>query len=171
MEKLLNTIECPNCHMAIELDDTQYTRIVAQVRTEQFEREVADKIALVKSQQEALQKSAMTEAISQHKQELAEKDQEIARLQEQARSLVESQKQEVDLLNAKAESKRKDDLAEKDREIQELKAKVSEADTMKQLAVTQALQDKNAEIIELKGRITQVQNEAEIREMGLKDVH
>lgn len=171
MVKLLNTIECPNCHTVIELDDTQYSKIVAQVRTELFEKDVTERVALVKSQQEALQKAALEKVSGQHNQELAAKDQEIARLQEQARSLVEAQKQQVELLKANAESKRKDDLAEKDREIQELKSKVSEADTMKQLAVTQALQDKNAEIIELKGRITQVQNEAEIREMSLKDVH
>lgn len=171
MDKMMNTIVCPECGTVIPLDEEKYSRIVAQVRSEQFEKEVLAQVNAVKDQQEAKHKALLMEEMNKYQKELSQKEQEITRLLDQAKSQEMAQKQELDLLQANAEVKRKDDLAEKDRQIQELNAKIKEADTLKELAVTRAISEKNTEITELKARITQVENEAEIREMSLKDVH
>ena len=84
----MNTIECPNCHAVFSLDEEQYASITAQVRTEQFEKEVADRVRAVKEQQEALQEKTLTAAESRYRLELAQKEQEIVRLHEQAKNLA-----------------------------------------------------------------------------------
>lgn len=88
MDKTSNIIECPNCHSVFSLDEAQYASIAAQVRTAQFEKEVAAQVRTVKEQQEALQEKQLTAAESKYRLELAQKDQEIVRLQEQAKSLA-----------------------------------------------------------------------------------
>ena len=84
----MNAIECPNCHAVFSLDEDQYASITAQVRTEQFEKEVAAQVRAVKEQQVALQEKALTAAEGKYRLELARKEAEIIRLQEQAKSLA-----------------------------------------------------------------------------------
>ena len=127
----MNKIQCPNCGEVFEIDESKYSEIVAQVRNEQFEKEVAVQKEAFRREQEALQKSILAEAENKH------------------------------LL----------DLTRKDQQILELQARVKEAETVKELAVTQAVQGLDKENGELKARIEQVKHEAEIREMGMKEQH
>ena len=127
----MNKIQCPNCGEVFEIDESKYSEIVAQVRNEQFEKEVAVQKEAFRREQEALQKSMLAEAENKH------------------------------LL----------DMSRKDQQILELQARVKEAETVKELAVTQAVQGLDKENGELKARIEQVRHEAEIREMGMKEQH
>ena len=127
----MNKIQCPNCGEVFEIDESKYSEIVAQVRNEQFEKEVAIQKEAFRREQEALQKSMLAEAENKH------------------------------LL----------DMSRKDQQILELQARVKEAETVKELAVTQAVQGLDKENGELKARIEQVKHEAEIREMGMKEQH
>ena len=127
----MNKIQCPNCGEVFEIDESKYSEIVAQVRNEQFEKEVAVQKEAFRREQEALQKSMLAEAENKH------------------------------LL----------DISRKDQQILELQARVKEAETVKELAVTQAVQGLDKENGELKAKIEQVRHEAEIREMGMKEQH
>ena len=127
----MNKIQCPNCGEVFEIDETKYSEIVAQVRNEQFEKEVAVQKEAFRREQEALQKSLLAEAENKH------------------------------LL----------DMSRKEQQILELQARVKEAETVKELAVTQAVQGLDRENGELKAKIEQVRHEAEIREMGMKEQH
>lgn len=127
----MNKIQCPNCGEVFEIDESKYSEIVAQVRNEQFEKEVAVQKEAFRREQEALQKSILAEVENKH------------------------------LL----------DMTRKDQQILELQARVKEAETVKELAVTQAVQGLDKENGELKARIEQVKHEAEIREMGMKEQH
>ena len=49
----MNKIKCPNCGEVFEIDESKYSEIVAQVRNEQFEKEVsAQKDAFRREQEE-----------------------------------------------------------------------------------------------------------------------
>ncbi len=127
----MNKIKCPNCGEVFEIDESKYSEIVAQVRNEQFEKEVTAQKEAFRREQEALQKNALAEAENKHLLALSQKDQQIL----------------------------------------QLRAKVSEAETVKELAVTQAVRVLDKENGELKAQIDQVRHEAEIREMGMKEKH
>ena len=166
-----NPIVCPNCGEVFTIDESQYSEIVAQVRNEQFDKEVAAQVNAVKAQQEERRKTLLAEANGKFQAELAQKDQEITRLQEQANNADTLHRQEMDALQAKAEVQRQKDLEEKEHQIIELRAKVNQAETEKELAVTQAVQKKDTEINTLKNRVDQVLHEAEIRELNMKETH
>ena len=127
----MNKIKCPNCGEVFEIDESKYSEIVAQVRNEQFEKEVSAQKDAFRREQEALRKNALAEAENKHLLELSQKDQQIL----------------------------------------QLRAKIAEAETVRELAVTQAVRVLDKENGELKAQIDQVRHEAEIREMGMKEKH
>ncbi len=127
----MNEIRCPNCGKVFQVDEAGYAAIVAQVHTEQFDKEIADRLTAAHRELEARQKAAMAEEAGRHQQIVAQKDQEIARLRDSAKAF----------------------------ELQ------------KQLDVNAAVQEKNAEITELRIQIEQEKQTAATRIQGLQENH
>ncbi len=203
----MNEIKCPHCGEVFQVDEAGYAAISAQVRTVEFDKEVRDRTEALHRELEALQREALTEAKAQHQQDLAEKDQEILRLKEQAKNAEEArqhavesaiQEKNAEIIRlqgqidqekqrleqqqsafsaqkeaalAQAETLRQHDLASKDQEILLLKEQAKAAETDKQLAISNAVHEKDTEITELRGKIIQEQQAAEIREQGLREAH
>ena len=54
----MNEIKCPNCGKVFQVDEAGYAAIVAQVHTEQFEKEIADRLKAAQRELEAKQQAA-----------------------------------------------------------------------------------------------------------------
>ncbi len=171
MDKLMNKIVCPECGTEIELDDEKYSRIVAQVRTEQFEKEVLDQVNAVKEQQEAKQQKLLADTKTRYTMDLAEKEKEIARLLEQVKNADTAQKQEVEAVKMQAVIRHREELEEKERLILELQAKAETADKDKQIAISAAVEAVKKENMELRVQIEQEKRSADAREHELKESH
>ena len=167
----MNEIKCPNCGAVFQVDEAGYAEIVAQVRNEQLEKDVQAQVTLVKEQQAALQEKLLMEAESRYRLELAQKEQEIVQLQEQAKGLADAQKRELEALQDKAEMKRREDLAEKDRQILELQAKANAAETDKKLAVSVAVEAIKKENMELQVQIEQEKRSAADKAHTMAEAH
>ena len=167
----MNEIKCPNCGKVFQVDEAGYAAIVAQVHTEQFDREVSERLQSSRRELEARQQAAMAEETSRHQQALAQKDQEIARLEEQAKSLNESRQKELEALRATEEMRRRQDLEEKERQIIQLQDSAKAFDLQKQLDVTAAVQKKDTEIAELRIQIEQEKQSAAARLQSLEENH
>ena len=72
---------------------------------------------------------------------------------------------------AELNAKHRQALTEKDLEINHLKDSARAAETEKQLAVRTAIQEKENEITELRGKVIQEKQAAEIREQSVKEAH
>ncbi|MBQ6060302.1 MAG: DUF2130 domain-containing protein [Clostridia bacterium] len=151
----MNEIRCPSCGKVFQVDEAGYAAIVAQVHTEQFEKEIAGRLKAAQSELEAKQQVAMAEEAGKYRQAIAEKEQEIVRLREQAKNLNDAKQKEMEALRATEEMRRSRELAEKDREIIVLRDSAKSFEQDKQLAVTLAVQQKNTEITELRVQIEQ----------------
>lgn len=156
-----NKIKCPNCGEIIELDDKNYSRIVAEVRTDLFEKEVRDQVSAVKREQEALFEARMSEKENKHNQELAAKDQEIAILEEKAKNAETDKKQEVEAARMKTENQWQKILGEKEQEIYRLQEEAKSAEERKKIAIAEAEQQKDREIGRLKLDLEKNKHEAE----------
>ncbi len=174
----MNRIKCPHCGAEFQVDEADYAAISAQVRTQEFDKELRDRTEALHRELEALQREALTEAKARHQRELAAKDQEILRLHgqiDQSEQRLDQQQSafsaQREAALAQAEMQRQQDLAAKDREILLLREQAKAAETDKQLAVTNAVQAQMTEITELRGKIIQEQQAAEIREQDLRDAH
>ena len=93
----MNEIKCPNCGKVFQVDEAGYAAIVSQVRNEQFDKELAARTASLRREMDAAREKQLTELSAARDRQLAdlsaarerdlfEKDQEILRLKENARS-------------------------------------------------------------------------------------
>ncbi len=93
----MNEIKCPNCGKVFQVDEAGYAAIVSQVRNEQFDQELSARTASLRREMDAAREKQLAELSAARDRQLAdlsaarerdlfEKDQEILRLKENARS-------------------------------------------------------------------------------------
>ena len=101
---------CPHCHTAFTIDEAGYADIVQQVRTTEFERSLAERLALADQEKKAEIALVEARAKGQLEKEAAAKDIEIERLRADVRAADVARqlaiKEAVTLLE-----KERDDLA------------------------------------------------------------
>ena len=85
-------IRCPRCGEIFQVEKAAYAEIVDQVRNEQFTQEVDARVKAFRKAAEAEQKALMAEKEQKFDQKITEREQEIFRLKEEAKTAGEKQK-------------------------------------------------------------------------------
>lgn len=141
----MNEIKCPECGKVFSVDEASYASIVNQVRTKELEDEIRRRVAEVEKQQQLKHQSDKLISDQAYQQKLNAKDQEIekrnadiARLEEQVKSIAISKQAEFD--------KR---LSEKELEIAQIKEKAQGIVKEKQLENERLLAEKDTRIARL----------------------
>ncbi len=141
----MNEIKCPECGKVFSVDEASYASIVNQVRTKELEEEIRRRVAEVEKQQQLKHQSDKLISDQAYQQKLNAKDQEIekrnadiARLEEQLKSIAISKQAEFD--------KR---LSEKELEIAQIKEKAQGTVKEKQLENERLLAEKDTRIARL----------------------
>ena len=141
----MNEIRCPECGKVFSVDEASYASIVNQVRTKELEEEIRRRVAEVEKQQQLKHQSDKLISDQAYQQKLNAKDQEIekrnadiARLEEQVKSIAISKQAEFD--------KR---LSEKELEIAQIKEKAQGTVKEKQLENERLLAEKDTMIARL----------------------
>ncbi len=139
-------IKCPKCGEGFQVEKVAYAEIVEQVRNEQFNSEVEARIRAAREKMAAEEKVLLTEQEQKLQKKIAEKDQEIFRLQEQAKGADEKK----DLAVAAAVQKKDSEIGqlklemEKERNSAEKQVRDLKDEHLRELA------DRDAEIERLK---------------------
>lgn len=169
----MHEIKCPNCNKTFKVDETSYASILSQVRSQEFDKEVHDKLAQANKQYEAELKLLEEKIRSQGKQELAEKDAEIQSLRTALdnKSKEASSAKEIEL--AQLEAKKDNEInalkIASAEEISKLKSQLEKTDTAKRLAISEAITPIEKERDRLKNDLQNQNAEAKIREQSLKE--
>lgn len=79
-------IKCPKCGEVFQVEKAAYAEIVDQVRNEQFNAELSARLKSERETLEARQAAVLADAEKRFGEKAAEKDREIFRLQEQAKT-------------------------------------------------------------------------------------
>ena len=179
-------IRCPHCGEAFTVDETEYAQIVKQVRDAEFERDIAERVELVRQGQASAVEAAVAQANVRAQQQLsnaraslqgqlAEKDALIARL----RSEVEQGKGAVDVARLSAQREADAQLQQKDHELAQSRQRIAELEAQakaaqqafaseKALAVREATSEQGEKIVALEGQVTAAQLERDQVEAQLK---
>ena len=179
-------IRCPHCGEAFTVDETEYAQIVKQVRDAEFERDIAERVELVRQGQASAVEAAVAQANVRAQQQLsnaraslqgqlAEKDALIARL----RSEVEQGKGAVDVARLSAQREADAQLQQKDHELAQSRQRIAELEAQakaaqqafaseKALAVREATSEQGEKIVALKGQVTAAQLERDQVEAQLR---
>lgn len=168
----MKELKFPHCGKTFQVDEADYESIVSQIRNDEFRDELNRREEALRREFEANRKASDAEAETAHiramgekDKTISEKDSEIERLRTQLAGMEQAGK--LSLTEA---------LAAKDQEIADLKAKVSEQANAVKIAVLeerqkaqQQLNNKDAEITQLKGQADLDRKEAELRQKTLKE--
>lgn len=131
----MNEIKCPHCGTVFTINEKEYSQLLAQVRGNEFEKEIHERLER--------EKALLTEKSKNDLQlQASQKDQEIRDLSQQLEQL--KQVQNFDKQKA---------LAEKDSQIATLKAELEKLSDQNALKLQEALSDKDKEVQYLQAKL------------------
>lgn len=131
----MNEIKCPHCGTVFTINETEYSQLLAQVRGNEFEKEIHERLER--------EKALLTEKSKNDLQlQASQKDREIRDLSQQLEQL--KQVQNFDKQKA---------LAEKDSQIATLKAELEKLSDQNALKLQEALSDKDKEVQYLQAKL------------------
>lgn len=194
----MHEIICPHCGKAFKIDEAGYADILKQVRDNEFEQQLHERLELAEQDKRNAIELATTKVASELQKVAVAKDSEIQELKakldagEVARKLAVTEalsavEKERDALANELEQAKRDrhavsELAEarlvselqrtaatKDAEIQDLKARLDAVEVAKKLAITEAVSVVEKERDDLKNGLTRAALEKQLAEQSLKD--
>ena len=194
----MNEIKCPHCHKAFKVDEAGYADILKQVRDDEFEQQLHDRLELAEKDKLNALELVKQQVNNEMQMAAAEKDAVILELKakldagEVAKKLavtdaLKSIEKERDALQnelqqAKKDSEAASELAKanhttqlqeassrKDAEIQELKAQISTQEAAAKHAVRDAVQIVEREREDLKNQLEKTRLEKQLSETSLKE--
>ena len=155
----MKELKCPKCGGIFSVDEADYSLILQQVKTAEFNAEVERRLGEIRKNEEAKTEVALVKARSEAADSLKEKDLEIAKL----KAAVEKKDEEINLALLKKDKEGLEVVAEKDAEIAKLKASVDKKTEEVKLALLEKEAEKNAEIAKLKAEIAKKDGEAKAK--------
>ena len=146
-----NTVKCPSCKEVFKVDDSVYTDIVKQVRDQQFKDELFNRMETAeKEKQSAIE---LTES----------------RIKISFQDLLNKKDKEISALEFKSKSELVDEVSKKDKEISDLESKLANAETLKKLALSEALKQVEKKNDQLENDLKSKDTEKELLEKSLNE--
>ncbi|MBP2621465.1 DUF2130 domain-containing protein [Streptococcus panodentis] len=144
----MNEIKCPNCGEVFTVNESQYSELLSQVRTAEFDREIHARIE---------QELALAEQKAQNQQQtlLTEKEQEIANLQHQVSQFAV----EKELVKKDVEKDYNQQMAEKDQALADLRSQIAQFETQQELTRKEAEQAASQQILAKDKEVQQLENQ------------
>ncbi|WP_429500935.1 DUF2130 domain-containing protein (plasmid) [Robbsia andropogonis] len=194
----MHEIICPHCGKAFKIDEAGYADILKQVRDNEFEQQLHERLELAELDKRNAIELATTKVANELQKVAVQKDFEIQELKakldagEVARKLAVTEalsavEKERDVLANELDQAKRDrhavsELAEarlvselqrtaatKDAEIQDLKARLDAVAVAKKLAITEAVSVVEKERDDLKSGLARAELEKQLAQQSLKD--
>ncbi len=165
----MHEIKCPHCHTAFTVNEASYADILNQVRTQEFQTEIHERLQQAQMQFQSDMQLAQAQAQNQFDKILADKNHEIAALSNQINAYEKDSK----LAAAEIEGRLKAQIAEQDKLIVELKAQAKSLETAKnmekELEITKAVAEKERELGNLNTRLMLQSKENQLEKQSLRE--
>ncbi|MDU1533988.1 MAG: DUF2130 domain-containing protein, partial [Neisseria sp.] len=165
----MHEIKCPHCHTAFTVNEASYADILNQVRTQEFQTEIHERLQQAQIQFQSDMQLAQAQAQNQFDKILADKNHEIAALSNQINAYEKDSK----LAAAEIEGRLKAQIAEQDKLIAELKAQAKSLETAKnmekELEITKAVAEKERELGNLNTQLMLQSKENQLEKQSLRE--
>ncbi|MFN5294418.1 MAG: DUF2130 domain-containing protein [Flavobacteriales bacterium] len=147
----MNEIICPHCNKAFKVDESGFADILRQVRNNEFEKEIHDRLALAEREKANAVQLAEANLKNSLQEELLKKEQQIIEL------------------NAKNERELIEQLGQKDQEMSDLRAKLDQGELEKKLLVSESIKAIEKERDELKNELKNKETEKELLKKSISE--
>lgn len=194
----MHDITCPNCKKAFKVDETGYADILKQVRDEDFEQQLHERLELAEQDKRNAVELATTKVASELQNSAAAKDAEINKLKarldagevkqklavsealndlekerdalaNELKQATHDKRADSELAAARLANELQKTAATKDAEIQGLKAQIASTGVAQKLAITEAVNSVEKQRDEFRNGLAQAKLEKELAETALKD--
>lgn len=178
----MQEIKCPNCGSLFQIDESNYAKIISQIRNSEFEKELQARQALwVDKQKQTAQiaelnhRSELDRLTEKHNTDVAEYRHRIEALQAQLRQNESQAKLETDAAvqrikeSLNTEIKQiQEQIVEKEKELDHLKLRLSNSQSDQAHAVSQAVNEKEIQLAQKEIEITKLQGQLQTQEAESK---
>lgn len=158
----MNEIKCPNCGTTFQINESEYEKIVKQIKNKEFEKELTIREKEYKLDKENEVLKVKTQIKEQLTQELNQKEIQITKL-----------KQEVEIKETETKNKLDKEytgtINNLKIEIEKLKGELSKKDAENKLKVEETTTKKDKEIQELTSKLDIKTKEYELQEKNIKE--
>lgn len=154
----MKELKCPHCGTAFVVNETQYSELLAQVRTDEFSKEIHERL----SQEKALAEQKIRQ---EERGKLHQKEQEVAALQQQV-SQFDLEKQ---VLKSQLTQDFDQTLAEKERHLQDLEHRLSQLQLEHEQTLQVKLHELEKERNQAQHQLVLQEKEAELAQNSLKE--
>lgn len=158
----MNEIKCPNCGTTFQINESEYEKIVKQIKNKEFEKELIIREKEYKLDKENEVLKVKTQIKEQLTQELNQKEIQITKL-----------KQEVEIKETETKNKLDKEYTSTINnlkiEIEKLKGELSKKDAENKLKVEETTTKKDKEIQELTSKLDIKTKEYELKEKNVKE--
>ncbi|MBQ5542949.1 MAG: DUF2130 domain-containing protein [Erysipelotrichales bacterium] len=161
----MNEVKCPNCGTVFQIDESIYESIVKQVRDKEFESALARQESVWKNEKESAVKLAEEKTGRSYLEKLSDKDRKITELE----GKLHLQESEEKVRLQEAVGKKEAELQRKEQEIVRLKSALGSKETEKELAVKEAISDREQKIADLNTALLTNRNKYETEKQSLKE--
>ena len=165
----MHEIKCPHCHTAFTVNEASYADILNQVRTQEFQTEIHERLQQAQMQFQSDMQLAQAQAQNQFDKILADKNHEIAALSNQINAYEKDSK----LAATEIEGRLKAQIAEQDKLIAELKAQAKSLEAAKnmekELEITKAVAEKERELGNLNTQLMLQSKENQLEKQSLRE--
>ena len=165
----MSQIQCPNCHTMFTVDKSNYTQILEQVRTREFQAEVEKRMQEIQQQ---IQHNAEIDKIQtqrQYDEIISQKDQDIIALQNE----LNNHQKDSELAVINAQNKLHAKISEQNQTITALKTQIQSLqiakDNEKKFEIAQAISEKEQQIYQLNTNLQMQTKESELAAHNLKE--
>ena len=145
----MQEIKCPKCGEVFKVDESGYAAIVKQVRDREFKKEIESRENQMAEEKESAVKLVKVETENNYREQLAEKEKELAEL----RGRLEAENSNQKLAVNEAVSEKEKEITQKNRRIAELEAQLVLHASEQELAVSKAVMEKEKEISQQKEQL------------------
>ncbi len=146
---MMTEIKCPNCGKVFSIDETSYAQIAKQVRDSEFREELKVREERWQAEKAALEKQNEAQVEKARAEAGRENVKQLVRLREE---------------RVKADSEKEKQLTEFRMEIVRLQAEMSKTEQQAELAVKEAVEKKNQELIAAQLRAEKLAGELSVME-------
>ncbi len=154
----MREIKCPNCGNVFKVDESGYADILKQVRTQEFDQELRDRVELITKEKEQALKLIEVNAKNSLKEELAKKELEIINLQSK-----------MTLEENKRNSEVKEATLALEKENSDLKNSLKVKETEERLKISEAVSKVEREKASLESELKLKEIERQNLESSLKE--
>lgn len=153
----MSEIICPNCKKAFTIDESDYEKLISQIRTAEFDKEIQEKLKIESDKQKIQSELEKSQNEIRHRDELSKKDKIISELETE----LNFSDSKIKIAVNEAIKSKDDELAKKTNEITKLQSEIKQKDIEKEIAINQAIKIKDDELVKKTNEITKLKSEME----------